>query len=341
MVTMAGSEYDVRRGGSLAAKVYEACYGRAAREAPRCYLGMSEIGGSCARALWLKYHGAAREPVSGHLARVFRQGHATEAIVIEDLREAGVEVVEAQREFSGFEGRFRGHCDGIARYKGEKFVLEIKSANNASYDKFVSLGVRSNQRYWGQVQCYMAFASVHQTLFVVENKNSQKLYTEIVPYDNDAALRLIDLAERIVTQREPDPKPQKADCFFCDVKNACESPELWPDLSGACWVCAFFRDRHTRSHRRSELVKELGRPRLELPSDLSLAAAAWLPEEGAAIMASDGTPEGIAAALAPEPVPVPVDHCGFPGHALPLKRIGSCGDHVPKEGQSLFGEETS
>jgi hypothetical protein len=164
-------------------RVMEACSKRAAQDV-RNYLGMSGIGDGCDRKLWLKVNGYPEHQLEGRIARVFDMGHAVEARVKAVFREAGYEITDEQLEFVDFDGRFRGHCDGIIRGITQKpHILEIKSANDESFKKFKKQGLNSKPVYYDQLQCYMGYSGLERGLFVVENKNSQDLYVERVYFD--------------------------------------------------------------------------------------------------------------------------------------------------------------
>jgi hypothetical protein len=172
------------RAGEVIESVLAACARRVNAEPRRGYLGMSSIGNHCARKLWLEWSGVARPGIDGGLARIFANGKAVEERVVEDLIAAGFPVEGRQLEFSDFDGRFLGHCDGIIHgVTKEPHVLEIKSANNDSFKRFEQHGLASVPAYAGQVQCYMGYAGLKRALFVVENKNNQQLYMERVHFD--------------------------------------------------------------------------------------------------------------------------------------------------------------
>ena len=331
--------FDLRPGREIAGQIFEALHKRANSEAPRLYLGMSEIGDPCTRRLWLKYHGVPREPVSGQLARIFHQGNLTEAAVMDDLLAIGIEVGGAQREFQGREGRFRGHCDGVAVLRGQKHILEIKSANNASFEKFVKDGIACNRKYLYQVQCYMSYSSIMRALFIVENKNNQDLYTEVVKYDEKIALEIEDIADRITTQRLPDDKVANTNiCFRCEVKDSCNNPETWPDLAGKCYDCEYFRDYHTRQYRSNIALEELKAiatnnhysNKALKNTDLIFQINQLYPEKSlqeiqaclkTILYMKDGNINIIHDR---------VNYCGHQEHPNPLKKIGSCKFYAQK-----------
>jgi hypothetical protein len=205
----------------LATTVYEACAARVAAEPRRPYLGMSSIGDDCERSLWYGFHGYERKPVTGRVARVFAMGNAVEDRVVADLREAGFVIDGQQLEFVDFEGRFRGHCDGVIHGISRRpHILEIKSANEAGFMKFLQNGIASNPKYMAQVQCYMGYSGLQRALFVVENKNNQELFFERVHFDPGAFEALREKAWRILTAAT-EPPMAESECHWCDYKAVC------------------------------------------------------------------------------------------------------------------------
>jgi hypothetical protein len=213
----------IKDASELVDRVYQACAARANAEPPRSYLGMSSIGDPCERKLWLAYHGAPRKPITGTKARVFANGHAVEARVVADLKAAGFGVDGQQLEFSDFSGRFRGHCDGVIHgVTAKPHVLEIKSANDENFKKFVRHGVESSPAYAAQVQCYMGYAGLQRTLFVVENKNNQKLYMERVRFE-PARFESIRLKAWRILEAGSGPEGARTPLCarWCDYETAC------------------------------------------------------------------------------------------------------------------------
>jgi uncharacterized protein YfbU (UPF0304 family) len=200
--------------------VYEACARRVEKQAKRNYLGMSEIGSSCEAKLWLKYNGYQGNRIEGRIARVFDMGNSVETRVIADLIEAGYEIDGQQLSFEDFDGKFKGHCDGIIYKVTQKpHILEIKSANAESFKNFQRKGIGCKPAYEAQVHCYMGYAGLTRALFVVENKNNQQLYMERVHFNSEIFQTMREKAWRILhlTTR---PIGLDTECFWCDYKNS-------------------------------------------------------------------------------------------------------------------------
>lgn len=244
----------------IALEVYEACAARVAAEPRRGYLGMSQIGKPCERALWLDVNGADRAPIEGRVARIFDCGNATETRVIADLRAAGFIIDGEQDGFEDFDGRFRGHCDGVIHGVTKRpHLLEIKSANDASFKNFKKNGLKSKPAYEGQMQCYMGYGGLERGLFVVENKNNQEIHTERVHFDRQRFEELQTKARRILTATEPPAKTgDETECRFCDLRLSCDQPlQVDPPATGGCQGCIHYRPKDKSAESSVDIVDVL------------------------------------------------------------------------------------
>jgi len=221
--------------------IYEALAKKANTEPSRKYLGMSSIGHPCERYLWLGYHGASQAPIDGKLARIFENGHHREQIIIKDLELAGYKISNSQAEFEDFNGEFRGHCDGlIDGVTRDRHVLEIKTANQAAFQGFEKQGIKFKPIYYAQIQLYIHYAGLKRGLFIVENKNSQALYTERVYPDPELVDTLKIKAKRIIEAKDCPPKIECSECYWCNFKHfGCLEPPKTQEKN--CLTCTHFR----------------------------------------------------------------------------------------------------
>lgn len=204
----------------------------------RRYLGMSEIGDTCTRRLWLKYHTDFAEVIPARVARLFRMGHTMEKLIIKDLKQAGFKVSAKQGRFKDWKGKFKGHCDGIAEGLPESskpHILEIKSCNGKSFELFKKHGVKDHPsvgaKYWGQIQCYMGYAGLDRGLFIVENKDTSARYMERVKFEPEAFRLLKEKARLIIEAKEPprgiSNRPDWFECRFCGLNNESHCRKDW------------------------------------------------------------------------------------------------------------------
>lgn len=208
------------------------------QDEPRDYLGMSSIGDDCERRLWLQYHKGIRPKISPRLKRIFEMGKYIEEKVKDDLVQAGIMVESEQVEFLDFDGKFKGHCDGIVtglKESKQPHLLEIKSAGDKSFKKFKEKGVQNHSaygsKYWAQIQCYMGYAKLKNGVFIIENKNTSERCMERVKFDKDIFARVKEKAHRIITSTQP-PKgisnrPDWYKCRYCHLNNNTACRKQW------------------------------------------------------------------------------------------------------------------
>ncbi len=210
------------------------------RDEDRLYLGMSQFGTECDRALWYgwrKVHDP--ESLDGRRIRLFETGHLEEGRLIGDLRAAGMVVADADprtgRQFGVWSlgGHLRGHLDGMVEGVPDAprttHVLECKTHNDRSFKALLKDGVaQSKPGHASQMQFYMHFTGLPRALYVAVNKNDDQLYAERVRYDATAALQLVARAERIIQADQPpaklheDPAAKAAfACGWCPARAVC------------------------------------------------------------------------------------------------------------------------
>jgi len=186
---------------------------RANRAQPRRdYLGASRIGEPCSRKLVYEITHTAKDDgrdFDGAILRVFEAGHRFEALTIDWLRAAGFDLQTRKRNGSQFGfrvagERLRGHIDGVI-VGGPDIGLhwpalwEHKAVHAKSWTDLVKRGLRlSKPIYFAQVQVYMGYMEIEQTLFTAMNKDTQELFHEIVPFDAAEAQTLSDKAVNVL-----------------------------------------------------------------------------------------------------------------------------------------------
>lgn len=205
-------------------------------EPPRKYLGASIIGHHCERYLWFNFRQATIPNFSGRMYRLFETGDCEEPRMVKDLRAIGCEVhdVDAngkQWAISDLGGHFSGHFDGaglgIPEAPKTWHVLEFKTCNNKSFNELKKIGVlKSKPQHYAQMQIYMHKTGMKRALYLVKNKETDKLYSERINYDRNFGEQLIELAKRIVFSGQPPERPYgRSDYYLCG----------WCDAHDVCW----------------------------------------------------------------------------------------------------------
>lgn len=156
----------------------------------RRYIGASIVGNQCLASIAFNLRGFPNVEPDAKLKRIFGLGHKIEDMVVADLKKAGYAVWEVdgmtrkQYTYSDYGGHVVCHTDGMIEIDDELMILEIKSMNDASFAKFLKMGVKqSHPQYFGQVQMMMGMARMQNTLFISYNKNTSQYHAEVVSFD--------------------------------------------------------------------------------------------------------------------------------------------------------------
>jgi hypothetical protein len=235
-------------------------------EPPRPHFGLSQAGHHCARWLWLGFRWAVvvREHTEkgnirtrGQLLRLFQRGHREEAIVRELLERAGcVFAVPEGEQFSvSFGGHVSGSLDGIILSgvpgaEKSAHVWECKTHGLKSFTHLEANGLQKSKLiHWAQCQSYMHGTHrkdfqgprlVKRALYTAVCKDDDRIYTERVRYDADAAQALENKSHGIVS--EPglplgvSIDPTWYQCKMCDGWDLCHGSRVTREVN--CRTCA-------------------------------------------------------------------------------------------------------
>jgi len=195
-------------------------------------------------SIWYSFNGTEGAPFSAKLKRTFEIGHRLEAMMLDYIESAGFNLlrVRANTHDEDFTDQnkeldcqdseiaiFQGHMDAILNLNEDhKIVLEIKTANDSEFNKFVKEKVqRWRPAYYAQVQSYMGMKEFKSALFIVLNKNTSDWHAEWVEYDPIAFHELRAKAQSISQATEPPPKINENPCYYvcnmCRFKQVCHS----------------------------------------------------------------------------------------------------------------------
>jgi len=206
----------------LVYSIYEAA--TKAEDKPRNYLGMSEIGGHCDRALWYSFNKYEYEPLDGRVLMLFHLGDLIEQELIRLLQSAGYRITDTQLAFSDFDNKFSGHCDGIIHgVTKEPHIFEAKSANKRRFETIKKKGVRAvAPEYYCQCQCYMGYAKLNRAIIVVYCKDTSEVYAERFDF-NQADFDALRLRAKNIIEAQAAPERDISDrCKWCRYKNICD-----------------------------------------------------------------------------------------------------------------------
>lgn len=211
----------------------------------RHHLGCSVVGHPCDRWLWLSFRWAVIERFQGRILRLFRRGHNEEATIVADLRAIGISVRDQQKRVD-FGAHVGGSLDGII-HSGvpeapkKRHIAEFKTHSKKSFDEVSRDGVeKAKPMHWAQMQAYMLGAGIDRALYVAVCKDDDRLYTERVRLNVEAAQQIVARGQRIaLSDRMPEPvsaDPSWYQCKFCPAHSFCHQTKLTKEVN--CRTCA-------------------------------------------------------------------------------------------------------
>lgn len=190
------------------------------KEVPRDYLGASAIGHPCDRYLWNTYNKVEGSPRSARTQRILDTGKALESLVVDWLRATGKVSIDTTPPmmFDAEFPFFGGNVDGVLTYRKARYVLEIKTAKASEYNKASKHGVFSwHQSYFNQAQAYMGLSGIPRCVFVVLNKDTSEVYSEVIEF-NPMAFEALRARAKWVSEVKEKPKlPFTAAYYLCKM----------------------------------------------------------------------------------------------------------------------------
>lgn len=261
--------------------VVQAIYGlhevRNAAEKPRGYLGWSEIGTECDRALWYGFRQVGRKAFDGRMLRLFDTGHREEARILQELRDLGYEVWDrdpstgGQIGVSSVGGHFRGHVDAIVRGLPEApktpHLVDVKTIKAKKFDELLKKGMRAlYPKYWAQAHGYMGKLDLERAAFIFVCKDDDRLHVERFPFDQIEFVKYEARAARIIEACTPPQRlsddPAWFGCKFCDFHEVCHGAKA---PAANCRTCAHATPR-TDFEDSGAWACEVGKPGIQQPT---------------------------------------------------------------------------
>lgn len=205
----------------------------------RGHLGASVLGRECDREVWYSFRWANGDRFDGQQLQLFERGHRSEAWLVEDLRGAGFTVLDVDpatgKQWRVKWGHLGGSCDGKILGIPENplvwHLLEVKTCGLNAFDKLVAGGVRRTKgEHYVQMQVYMHGLDLPAALYVSISKNDDRVYTEIVPYNqSDAEIYLargkaISLMDTAPARKSMD--TAHPPCSWCDHRELCHGEQV-------------------------------------------------------------------------------------------------------------------
>lgn len=198
------------------------------KEEHRNYIGSSSIGNPCSRAIWYAFNGHPKKPLTAKQIRTFEIGKALEGMIKEEIKQVlPFKDSESLATFYDDDVKiFQGNVDGAVLINGRMVILEIKTANDSSFQTFFKKGLKEwNPAYYSQVQSYMGMSKIESAYIVVLNKNTSELHDEYVMFDEIFYYGLKAKAQTISQAQEPPERINKSPLFYicsmCRYKETC------------------------------------------------------------------------------------------------------------------------
>ena len=197
-------------------------------DAPRDYIGASIIGSECLRQIWYEYKGYKGIEVPTKTRRTWDIGKRLEGLVIEWLSCAGVEIYDLGNNIlkKSILPYFKGSYDALIIVNKKMYILEVKTAKDASFKLFVKKGLKEwNFQYYCQTQSYMGMEDIDSAYILVLNKDNSELSDELITFDASLYERLKEKARIVSEYQEPPARisnsPLWYQCKLCKYNKVC------------------------------------------------------------------------------------------------------------------------
>lgn len=210
-------------------------------EAPRKYLGASQIGGECNRQIQYELRGVEGDPIPGKLRRIFARGHILETAMWDWMKLAGFSIITRHGGypigFSVCDGQYRGHIDGSVidgpEIEGLIYpcIWECKWLGAKGWKAVVKDGVaKAYPKYADQVSQYQFYKdNTNPALMTFGNADTMEIWAELVPFDAARAQAASDRAVNILLA-------ERAGELLPRVSSGPDNyPCAWCRHSKTCW----------------------------------------------------------------------------------------------------------
>lgn len=245
-------------------------------------MGMSMIGTSCARRLWLDWRWASAPAWKADTLKKFEDGHRTEDLMAERLRMVGgitLHTLDPQtgEQFAVHDcgGHLRGHLDGaiqgLIQAPQTWHVWECKAVSDSGLadlgkciTKHGEKGALAawNATYYAQAQAYMHFTGMTRHYLTVCSPGGRAALGVRTDYDAQQAEQIIARARRLIIADDMpagiSTDPAHWECKMCSHHGIChgtDAPRMTcrscmhatPDPVGhaGTWSCALHKNTLT------------------------------------------------------------------------------------------------
>lgn len=196
----------------------------------------------CDRSMWLNLRNCTDIKHKPETIRTFQFGHAVEELIVKWLKDCGFKISCQQGKVLNKWGKYLGSIDGIIFHEKSYKLLEIKSSNSKRFKDWIKNGIPES--YKAQVSIYMHHSGqlstrgnkLTQCLFVVMNKDTSEIHTEVYEYDQQYAQLQTDRIESVIESEAVPAGDESYLCNMCNHKSVCKGDKV-AEIS--CRTCAF------------------------------------------------------------------------------------------------------
>lgn len=212
-------------------KLNEAIQLKHAQEPKRTHLSASQWS-HCDRAMWMTLRQTTIDAPKPEILRTFQLGHTIEDLIVGWLKDAGYKIVLQQAQLKNSFGGYIGAIDGVIVIDGVAHLLEIKSSASKYFKQWIKDG--APEKYKAQASIYMHHSNqlskannkLQKCLFVVMNKDTSEIHTDVFDYDEGYAAIQTERMENIIMMEEMPPVDESYMCNMCKHKAVCKGEEV-------------------------------------------------------------------------------------------------------------------
>jgi ribosomal protein S27E len=170
------------------------------------------------------------------MLRLFQTGHLQETRIVQDLKDAGLEVWDVDSDtgkqwvYTAASGHFVCKPDGVVRgvpgAEKTPHLLEIKTSNAKGFKELESRGVKeAKPQHYYQMHAGMWLAGLDRALYVALRKDDEQYYIERVTRDEACIQDIERKLEQLTMSMSPPPRIAEKEgdwrCKFCDGQEVC------------------------------------------------------------------------------------------------------------------------
>lgn len=215
------------------------------------------------------------------LQYIFEVGRWAEKMLLRMMEDAGIEVLQQQRDFHDKEHEISGHVDTFAICDGSTFPVEIKSMNEfiwgqiGTIDDMLTSKHAHVRKYPAQLMLYLYLSEYERGCFLFENKQTGEPNEIWVDLDYEYCEELIQKADRVNAHVKAGSIPDRIKydpdvCDRCDFAHICLPPienreglliEMEPDIEAALEIRETVQPKHEVYVKADKQIKDWAKAR--------------------------------------------------------------------------------